>query len=300
MGGHDGPIRSFRFRATTYPYGIVMPGLRARSLDAVLFDGDCLLIEDRDWIALHAAKGAPRSTARAVFFANVLAYVHDAPVGFWPLVGKPLTRSVFGDEKGHHHSFEQIARIHELIHAGRVGSMASYDFKWSSPTGTSLDVPVTTAFGPATDLLAFYATALRQHDPLSEFLHYYRVLEAIDGANGKKWIANHLASLTTHKFGALLIDPDDPPRRPRRDLLQHYTRRAVKRRDQLVATRVDIPTQLYNNLRCGIAHAKTGVKTFDFGPDVAEVTRDLPLTKMLARIAIDSRVRACKPKSYKG
>lgn len=275
-----------------------MPGMRYLSLGAVVFDGDCLLVESREWVAVHSARGAVRSTARTAFFANVLAYVHDAPVGLLPVHGKPLMRSAFGQEQGHHASYQRLAHIHDLVHEGRVGVAATYDFKWRTGGGECLDVPVSTAYGAATDLLAMYATALRQHDPLSEFLHYYRVLEAIDGANGKRWVEARLPTLAMHDFGRLFVQPDDPPRRRSRDLFAHYRRQAIRRRDQLVAEGADIAVHLYHNLRCGIAHGKAGVKTFDFGPNVEEVTRDLVLAKMLARMAIDGRVSAPRPTPF--
>src|SRR5207245_1451766 len=97
--------------------------------------------------------------------------------------------------------------MHAMVQDARVGVGASYDFKWARP-GNALDLAISDAYGGAETLLRLYGTALRQADPLSEFLNYYRVIEAVaeqdtGERNGKKWVATNLASLDGHEFGRL-------------------------------------------------------------------------------------------------
>jgi hypothetical protein len=47
---------------------------------------------------------------------------------------------------------------------------------------------------------------------------------------------------------------------------------------------------LYNDVRCGIAHGRHGIKVNDFGQDVLDVAHDCYVLKLLARIGIEDRL----------
>jgi hypothetical protein len=53
----------------------------------------------------------------------------------------------------------------------------------------------------------------------------------------------------------------------------------------------NIAEYFYNENRCGIAHGKTDIKVYDFGFNILEISQDLYILKLLARIAIEDNVK---------
>ncbi len=52
-----------------------------------------------------------------------------------------------------------------------------------------------------------------------------------------------------------------------------------------------IADYFYNENRCGIAHGKTNIKTYDFSYTIEEISADIYILKLLARIAIEDRLQ---------
>jgi hypothetical protein len=78
----------------------------------------------------------------------------------------------------------------------------------------------------------------------------------------------------------------------RTNLFSVYRRRA-KSRINLLSKKLstgDIAEYFYNVLRCGIAHGRTDVIDYDYGFNIVEVSQDLIVLKLLARIAVEQKV----------
>lgn len=280
-----------------------MPALESMSVGCVVADGEYALYElDPDgMLAVVPGRSFPHSSERTLFYGDCIAYGHDAPVSFVPASGRPLVRPVFGGIAGTKY-YEELAEAATLVQQNRLG-WATVPFRWSARFD-GLDLNFTEAYGGVSHLLRIYGTALRQADPLGEFLHYYRIVESVDGSNGLAWLRQNIARLGTHDFGKLYVRPGKrresrPIFAGRVDLLAKYQRRALARHKALLGQGIsDVASHLYGSIRCGIAHGKRGIKTFDYGPQVEETAKEVALMKMLARMAIDFNAQPLLPKHF--
>jgi hypothetical protein len=155
-------------------------------------------------------------------------------------------------------------------------------------------LPLTAKYSIVSKELGLYSTALRQLDPLSEFLCYYRIIESISRDNGKDWLSVNLSRLENYDFGFLEFEVIGEERvrknQRRKNLFGFYRRRALSRLKTLTArlSKKSIEEYFYNENRCGIAHGKTDVKSYDFGFNIREISQDVYILKLLARIAIEN------------
>jgi len=153
-----------------------------------------------------------------------------------------------------------------------------------------------------------YAAALRQSDPLSQYLCFYRVLENINRTNSKSWVEDtiecidqvklepiwHLSSRDS-SFPIELMDHidqtgilDGHQRINVAEIARSYAlRQIINLRDHM--ENKEIAKRLYNENRCGIAHGKE-IKPHDLGSDFSSILNDLLLIRLLARIAITQKV----------
>jgi hypothetical protein len=161
--------------------------------------------------------------------------------------------------------------------------------------------------------LHLYNAALRQTDPLSQFLHLYRILENVTKSNGKQWISARLNDQALEYGSPIYLEPIFTAKgRPTltkfvsKDVLQHVRRHKLKgpkkrnnlleimraeallRIIQLRATMNNdqLAARFYNENRCGIAHGKV-IKRHDLTIDFVEILADLKLLRYLARLAIE-------------
>jgi len=159
-----------------------------------------------------------------------------------------------------------------------------------------------------------YNTALKQGDPLSQYLCYFRVIENIQGNNSKEWIENVLANnnliiddyvwckkkpLGANEDDLLLPEDIKPFLNPKflydskgnLNLIELMRASSVYQISLLRAnlTFKQIAYRLYNENRCGIAHGGK-IKRHDFGDDFKDILNDLKLIKFLARYAIYENV----------
>jgi hypothetical protein len=278
-----------------------VPSLSGGSAGTLTFDGGrAALVENSrgpELAIVLPTGGGQLSLSDAVFYANCLAYEHDVPVtvskrsgrihAYLPLFPGPARRDNFSAEILVTETMAQlaVARVGDgggdavLIHFRCRG-----DEEWP-------DLPYSKRFAALAEPLSLYATGLRQLDPLGEFLHYYRVLENADRKNGKHELARVLPLLATHSYGRLPAQLWHHHRAAfKTDILTRWKRRAVARLAQLTRRSVNVADYLYAGGRCGIAHGKIGIRTLDADSDLLELSRDVPLLKMLARISIDTRI----------
>lgn len=127
------------------------------------------------------------------------------------------------DRKSRTHSeendyFEALAIAYEMINAIRLGPLSWVGFRWGE-WGSEPALKYSSAYRPIAQEIALYSFALRQCDPLGEYLGYYRVLESATNSNAKSWIAANVGRLTTEDFGF-------PPLRRGSDMFQSSSARS--------------------------------------------------------------------------
>lgn len=278
-----------------FKYGIEMPGLVSTCVESVTLDSKYAVIQlDPTYsLIILPPVGTDHPTfEETVFYTNCLAYEHDLPAFIRPVKKKALVQPI---EKGRSNYindsyFESLVMVYESLSSIRFGPLGYVYFRWPG-FYREVDLPYTRKYLRVAKELSLYSTALRQFDPLSEFLGYYRVIESISGTNGKDWISNNLSRLKSYDFGFLEFGSDGMYGR-RRNVFSIYRRRALTRLRNLESKLVgrSVAEYFYNENRCGIAHGKSKVKVYDFKYNIEEVSKDIYILKLLSRIAIEDKI----------
>ena len=230
-----------------------------------------------------------------VFYTNCLSYEHDLPAFIWPVKRKALVQPIeHGRSKRINDSyFESLGMACEALNSIRLGPLGCVYFRWPG-FKRDVELPYSKKYSRVAKELSLYSTALRQLDPLSEFLGYYRVIESVSGTNGKDWISRNLCRLANYNFGFLEFDSENRlPREGRRtNIFSIYRRRALARQRNLNDRlgRRSLSEYFYHENRCGIAHGKSDVKEYDFKYNVEEVSKDIYILKLLSRMAIEDKI----------
>jgi len=222
-----------------------------------------------------------------VFFTNCLLFEHELPAFVTPSPRRALVRPLLR-KRGvppNQSYFDDVAMAYEALISMRFG-LGLVDFRYETLLD-EVDLPFTKRYGRVLQELSLYSSALRQLDPLSEFLGYYRVLESTTGTNAKRWVSANLVRLSTYDYGWLGMGSFISDR-PKKNVFNAYRRRALQRVSGLKASRpgLNVSDYLYSEVRCGIAHGAHSVKVSDYGHTIEEVARDVMIVKLLARIAI--------------
>lgn len=274
-------------------YFVEMVGLASTSVGCVTVDNKYALIQvpPTSAIAIAPPLGEDHPTFETVvFYANCLAYEHDLPVFIRPARRKALVQPV---EKGpsryiNDSYYDSLDMAFEAVNSIRLGPLGLVHFRWPG-FEKDIDVAYTDRYSSVAKELSLYSTAIRQLDPLSEFLCYYRVIESTSGTNGKAWISNNLSRLPNYDFGFLHFRTEAPAKERRRriNLFSVYRRRALARLRDLNRRSINVPDYFYHENRCGIAHGKSDVKEYDFKYNVEEISRDNYALKLLSRLAME-------------
>lgn len=275
-----------------------MVGIASDCLGSVTIDSKYALIQAHPTgsIAIVPPVGADHPTfEEAVFYTNCLAYEHDLPAFICSVKRKALIQPI---EKGRSNYindsyFNSMDMAYEALNSIRLGPLSYVYFRWPG-FGREVDLSYTKKYSGVTKELSLYSGAVRQLDPLSEFLGYYRVIESISGTNGKDWIAKNLPRLKSYNFGFLEFGSNDQLGRQSRrtNVFSIYKRRALARLKNLNSKLVgrSVAEYFYYENRCGIAHGKSNIREYDFKHDIEEVSRDVYILKLLSRIAIGDKV----------
>lgn len=279
-------------------YFIDMPGLALGSVGCVGIDRKYALIPVLPTNSLIIAPpngcNLP-SFVELVFYANCLAYDHDLPVFISPANAEALRDPV---EKGppeyiNRNYIDSVGTACVAINAIRLGPLSYVNFRWPG-FNRDMELPFTKKYSDVAQEQSLYSTALKQLDPLSEYLNYYRIIECVSGDNGKDWIRSNLPRIGKFDFGFLHFNVEAIKRKQSRrtNLFSVYRRRALARVRELQQRRNirDIAKYFYNEIRCGIAHGKRDVKVYDFGYNIFEISRDVYVLKLLSRIAIEDKI----------
>ncbi len=248
--------------------------------------------------------GAPATLENALWLADVAAFDHDAPVGVRPSFAGPGKATdpraavpprqpispVVGDAATWYWADVGAA----LDAAARLRFNDSYAIRYGDDGDPGTDF--SDRFRGREDRLALYAMAARQADVLIEYMCLYRVLEAADGKNGKKFAAERLADIDSHDFGVLhVVSPttDDGEHRWT-DAFACYRDQAREELARMKDLGVgDVPGHLYR-FRNSVAHGKHDVLVGSVGRGLDGVVRALPVVKLLARMAVEGRLPHCR------
>lgn len=257
-----------------------------------------------EWQLVHVTPGsilvpqrigddAPAWLEEVLFLANCIAFDHDMPTVVRPSADllaaqPPPVMPVISGAAQQHGAwyFDAVTMAMEMASEIRFSEpvVLRYD-------DNHLDLTQFQArLGDRLEALGLYAMATRQADVLAEYLCLYRVLEAADQRNGTTFAAGRLGALKDHDFGTLRVQPFPGDAA---DAFAVYRERALAR---IAALRGDglndqqVADHLYG-LRCGLAHGKHGrnaVLVHDFDAAVTAVAQDLPIVKLLARLAVEA------------
>ena len=279
-------------------YFIEMPGLASSSIGRVTVDGKYAVIQVHPTysiVVVPPAGLAHPTFEEIVFYANCLAYEHCLPVFIRQVRPQAQVRPV---EKGpsdyiDRAYYDSVGVACEAINAIRLGPLGYVHFRWPG-FRKEVDLAYSQRYSGVAKELSLYGQALRQLDPLSEFLCYYRVLESVSGDNGKEWVRTNLPRLGSFGFGFLHFGSDVPaPWQTRRtNLFSVYRRRALARLRKLTSRLqgVDVPQYFYHENRCGIAHGTSTIREYDFSYTIEEMSRDVYVLRLLSRIAIEDSI----------
>ena len=168
-------------------------------------------------------------------------------------------------------------------------------FKWPEAFTGIINIDLHKTYEKATKEIQLYSMALKQSDPLTEFLCYYRVIESISHDNGKKWIKVNLSKIRTFNFGFIQLQhvcDEFESRQQPRNLFACYKRKAlwkISKLNKSLSGR-SIDDYLYSDIRCGIAHGKKNLRLHDYALHLKDISESLLIIKLLARIAIESKI----------
>jgi len=266
-------------------YFIELVGLAIDSIGQVVIDNKYALIQlhHDDAAAIVPPEGSSHpSFDEVLFYTNCLTYAHDIPVFIRVANGKALTKPI---ERGRASYidwlyYDSLRSAYEAINSFRLGPLGYVYFRWPGIYGTT-PLSLTSEYSSVSKEISLYSTAIRQLDPLSEFLCYYRIIESVSGDNGKNWLSANLSRLVRYDFGFLEFEIMGKERvkknQRRKNLFSFYRRRALSRL-KILTTRLSeksIEEYFYNENRCGIAHGKMDVKVYDFGFNIREISQDI-------------------------
>lgn len=228
------------------------------------------------------------------FYADCLAYLHDIPFNLSSIKQKsPIKPIISYSRKENDYFGKSVEGIYESIVDLRLNGY--FWFKWPEAFTGIINIDLHKIYEKAIKEIKLYSMALKQSDPLTEFLCYYRVIESISDDNGKKWIKVNLSKIKTFNFGFIQLQnicDEFNSRRQRRNLFTCYKRKALGKISKLnksLSSR-SIDDYLYSDIRCGIAHGKRNLRLHDYALHLKDISESLFIIKLLARIAIESKI----------
>ncbi|MFD5620520.1 methylamine utilization protein MauJ [Streptomyces yangpuensis] len=223
------------------------------------------------------------------FLADCICYDHDSPTLVAQLgEGPPAPYEPIGLKRPWMPAEQQYQQVLEEV-ASHAHDVRYSDLLCLRYADEESDDPLTwfsERFAGRSEALALYAMAVRQVDLLSEYIGLYRVLETPDKDNGKAFITRSLDHVGAHDFGRLMTRPQSLQPADPIEVFGVLRERATGRIEALRTADIDVAAHLYS-IRNGLAHGKKDLILNDFGSTVDAVAADLPLVKLLARLAIE-------------
>ncbi|MFF2308182.1 methylamine utilization protein MauJ [Streptomyces sp. NPDC058128] len=277
-------------------HAIVAPGLRTNEFKADGRWGMTRVPHSNSIVALPLSPQGfydrsleTPSWEETLFLADCICYDHDSPTLVAPLgEGPPAPYEPIGLQRSWMPAEQQYQRTLEDVagHAHEVRYSDSLCLRYSDEGAEDPLTWFSRRFSGRSEALALYAMAVRQVDLLSEYIGLYRVLETPDKDNGKAFITRCLDYVGSHDFGRLMTWPQSMEPAEPIEVFGVLRERALGRIEALRTADIDVAAHLYS-IRNGLAHGKKDLILNDFGTTVDAVAADLPLVKLLARLAIE-------------
>jgi len=292
-----------------------------------------MLVDDRFWLEGYEASSSffiiPRDVsdapryADAAFYADCIAFEHEFSTLAVPradlLSEDEIPWEVFSRAKQDSPAARYVEWLKEgceVANRVNLGMERQVVFKYDwlyfdAPPDGIVRIGWSAAFKNVGTAVHLYNAALRQLDPLTQFLCFYRVVENITGNNGKRWVESALSGRMDYEVPIWCVKT----RRSMKSLIGQAEYRRIRSKrfnndrgyfNVLEVTRAkallrlaalrrkdsdaDIAKRLYNGNRCGIAHG-SDIRRHDLSDDFREIVRDLPLIRFLARLAIEGALK---------
>ena len=297
---------------------------------SILLDGEYWLEGDDPSSSIYLISPDPAKEIpffKATFYADCIAFEHNTPTLVFPKkalndsevpwLTKPTKEN---DEPANVRYINLIREAGEVASRMSKGDFTNIVFKYDTSEGIVSDedgvihVELLPKYEKISKAIHLYNSALRQTDPLSQYLSYYRVLESIFGTSGrdsKAWIEETLNSELEYcldvmskgprRFKAYELVPPEFADAVREDRLYGDGERVniieIMRASAIVQlaqlrferSEKEIAELLYNEDRCGIAHGGN-IRFHDLSDDFVQINGDLKLIKYLARLAIEAKM----------
>lgn len=274
---------------------IVAEGLKIK------VDNKFFLIESVDnTISLGIPKKIkePNFETRA-FYSNCLGYDHDSYAYIYPIHPKNKDLPIALDGSKSPYFFENLGEIFHQTADLKLGNIAPF-FRVDI-IDKNENIPYSKKYLKVEEELRLYSDALRQIDPLFEFLNYYKIIERVSKKKSIEWINRNIHFILNFNFGKLPAHIDKINYKKSfksgkridcylKDVFEILRRKALKRIFYLSDKKIDIGEYFYSENRCGIAHANNNRKAKYFDFDNSEISKDNHIIKLLARIAIENKL----------
>jgi len=233
------------------------------------------------------------------FYADCLSYIHDVPFNISNFKDKSPTKPVLPFKKSFRSYFtDNIEMIYTSLVEMKLNGHVC--FKWPESIYKAINIDLKKTYKKSEKEIQLYSMALKQSDPLTEFLCYYRIIESASGNNGKDWIKKHIGLIPNFNFGFIELkntfDEDiygNPKQKRRKNLFSCYKRRALNKINilQKQNSSISIEKYLYDKIRCGVAHGKQNLYTYDYATQLKDTSEAVYIIKLLARIAVENKIK---------
>ncbi|MDD2274681.1 MAG: hypothetical protein PHI91_02630 [Candidatus Pacebacteria bacterium] len=225
------------------------------------------------------------SFENALFYMNCISFEHESL--FWLFEDDNI--NLFNPFKEHSYEMDPVSLMEEISQLKLGGVNGIYFLEIGRKENDEEEIiylDYSLKYGKRKKELSLYAQALRQSDPFSEYLHYYRVLETITENNAKKWINDNLDDLENFNFGTLKASVKCLGQKKSNINLYDIFKSKIKDRIIRLKERGDVGKYFYNVNRCGIAHGGSELRDFDFSVNLADIACDVYVIKLLAKMSI--------------
>jgi hypothetical protein len=263
------------------------------------------------------------------FVADCLAFEHAIPFQALPHASSFSFEDVPWTIKPKHRDdiphlyLQDMTQGYETAAAITEGLWFHPEFRYDLPTATTVKhkdydlvhLDFSNVYARVPQALHLYNAALRQTDPLGQFLNYYRVIENLTGTNGKSWVERNIGILPDYKLEIFARHAvPDRPRTSISDCIDQHMKKHVRtvklcgNRKRLNFTELiragalgrlyelrqthtnqQIAKRFWNTNRCGISHGGT-IRRHDLDGDFKEILADIKVVRFLARIVIEEHL----------
>ncbi len=283
----------------TIRYSLECPGLCIESNVIASLDGKYILFHKAHAptpLYILIEKGKSVNFSDIVVYADAFSYHHDLPTfirSYDKQEGyliKPLIEDLKGDKLWDENIYySNLIESYQSILDIKINGGIS--FKWEKSYSDIIQIDLSSISSKAGKEVRLYSMALKQIDPLTEYLCYYRIFESLSQNNGKQWVTENIDKINLYDFGTLEVNYCvGVCKYETKKYFELCKERALNRIKEINEGQKSVANYLYNTVRCGIAHGKEAdVIMYDFNSNIKNVTEDIYIVKLLARIGIEDK-----------